>query len=311
MQRTGEVISREFARETLEKNAVLVDLGKEELSRRAVAIYRKAQTALQEGGANTLYLALGFLLWKREEKERRRFRAPLILLPVTLMRKSVRSGVRMLAHDDEPRFNTTLLEMLRKDFSLEIGGLDGALPADERGVDVDGIWTTVRKAVKDAPGFEVTEDVVLGHFSFAKYLMWKDLVDRTEALRSSPVVRHLIDSRARSLPERHPLRREPRTRQRLQSFRPARAPARRLLADGGDRDRRPRQGLRDHRSPGDGQEPDHQQPDRPHAGARARASSSFRRRPRRWTSCIAGSRRSASGTSAWSCTPTRRASRTC
>ena len=193
-QRTGEVISREFARETLEKNAVLVDLGKEELSRRAVAIYRKAQTALQEGGANTLYLALGFLLWKREEKDRKRFRAPLILLPVTLMRKSVRSGVRMLAHDDEPRFNTTLLEMLRKDFSLEIGGLDGALPADARGVDVEGIWTTMRKAVKDVPGFEVTEDVVLGHFSFAKYLMWKDLVDRTEALRSSPVVRHLIDS---------------------------------------------------------------------------------------------------------------------
>lgn len=193
-QRTGEVITEEYARDALEKRQVLVDLPGEELSRRAVDIYRKAQTALQEGGANTLYLAVGFLLWKREEKDGRRFRAPLILLPVTLERKSVRSGIQMLAHDDEPRFNTTLLEMLRKDFEIDIRGLDGELPTDQSGIDVSGIWNTVRKAVKDAPGFEVVEDVVLGHFSFAKYLMWKDLVDRTDALRKNPIVKHLIDT---------------------------------------------------------------------------------------------------------------------
>ena len=193
-QRTGRSIIEEYARDALERKQVLVDLPDDELARRAVEIYRKAQTALQEGGANTLYLALGFLLWKRDEKDERRFRAPLILLPVTLERKSVRSGVRLTAHDDEPRFNTTLLEMLRKDFAIDIRGLDGALPQDQSGIDVAGIWNRVRKAVKDAPGFEVVEDVVLGHFSFAKYLMWKDLVDRTDALCNNPVVKHLIDT---------------------------------------------------------------------------------------------------------------------
>lgn len=193
-QRTGEVISEEYARDALEKKQVLVDLPDEELSRRAVDIYRKAQTALQEGGSNTLYLALGFLLWKRDEKDQDRFRAPLILLPVALERKSVRSGIRMLAHDDEPRFNTTLLEMLRKDFEIDIRGLDGELPTDHSGIDVSRIWDTVRRAVKDAPGFEVVEDVVLGHFSFAKYLMWKDLTDRTDALRKNAIVNHLLDT---------------------------------------------------------------------------------------------------------------------
>ena len=192
--RTGEVITEEYAREALEKKQVLVDLPTEELTRRAVDIYRKAQIALQEGGANTLYLAIGFLLWKRDEKDERRYRAPLILLPVTLERKSVRSGIRMLAHDDESRFNTTLLEMLRKDFQIDIRGLDGDLPTDHSGIDVSGIWGTVRKAVKEAPGFEVIEDVVLGHFSFAKYLMWKDLVDRSDALRKNAIVKHLIDA---------------------------------------------------------------------------------------------------------------------
>jgi very-short-patch-repair endonuclease len=193
-QRTGEVITEEYAREALERNQVLVDLPEAELSKRAVEIYRKAQTALQEGGSNTLYLAVGFLLWKRDEKDEKRFRAPLILLPVALERKSVRSGVKMVIHDDEPKFNTTLLQMLRKDFSIDIKGLEPDLPADESGIDVARIWRQVRQAVKETPGFEVVEEVVLGHFSFAKFLMWKDLLDRTDALRKSPVVRHLIDT---------------------------------------------------------------------------------------------------------------------
>ena len=194
LQREGELITQEYARDELERHRVLVDLTQDQLLHRAVEIYRKARTALQEGGSNTLYLAFGFLLWKRDDRDDRRFRAPLILLPVSLERTSVRSGFKVVGHDDEPRFNTTLLEMLRRDFRIEIPRLDEALPEDESGIDVPAVWNRVRVAVKEAPGFEVVEDVVLSHFSFAKYLMWKDLVDRTDALRGNAVVRHLLDT---------------------------------------------------------------------------------------------------------------------
>ena len=194
LQREGELITQEYARDELERRRVLVDLTQDQLLHRAVEIYRKARTALQEGGSNTLYLAFGFLLWKRDDRDDRRFRAPLILFPVSLERTSVRSGFKIVGHDDEPRFNTTLLEMLRRDFRIEIPKLDEALPEDESGIDVPEVWDRVRLAVKEAPGFEVVEDVVLGHFSFAKYLMWKDLVDRTDALRENAVVRHLLDT---------------------------------------------------------------------------------------------------------------------
>lgn len=193
-QRTGQGLKEEYARDALSKKQVLVDLTREELEKRAVEIYRKAQTSLKEGGSNTLFLAIGFLFWKQQEKSDRRYRAPLILLPVSLERKSVRSGVRITASEDEPRFNTTLLEMLKKDFGVDIQGLQGELPQDHSGIDVGGIWARVRQAIKDVPGFEVVEEVALGHFSFAKYLMWKDLVDRAEALKESPVVKHLLDT---------------------------------------------------------------------------------------------------------------------
>ncbi len=40
----------------------------------------------------------------------------------------------------------------------------------------------------------MVDETALGTFSFAKYLMWKDLTERTDALRQNRVVRHLIDT---------------------------------------------------------------------------------------------------------------------
>ncbi len=192
--RTGERLLDEYARAALDRDEVLTTLDAKTLDASLVELYRKARLDLQEGGANTLFLALGFLNWKRPDTDAKTYRAPLILLPVTLERKSALSGVRMIAHEDEPRFNLTLLQMLHQDFELSIPELEGSLPADDSGVDVPNVWNIVRRAVRDIPGFEVVEEMVLGTFSFAKYLMWKDLVDRTDALKASDVVRHLIDT---------------------------------------------------------------------------------------------------------------------
>ncbi|MBF0116630.1 MAG: DUF4011 domain-containing protein [Magnetococcales bacterium] len=192
-ERHHEDARRELALDALGRDEVFVGLPEKELDSRLVEIYRSSRSALQEGGANTLFLAMGFLSWSREEKETR-YRAPLILIPVTLERRSVRSGFRLELLDDESRFNLTLLEMLRQDFRLDIPGFEGELPKDASGLDIAGIWRTVRAATKDVRGFEVVEDVVLSSFSFAKYLMWKDLVDRTATLKRNPVVRHLMDT---------------------------------------------------------------------------------------------------------------------
>jgi very-short-patch-repair endonuclease len=193
-QRSGEVLDETYAREALDKGEILSLVAPEKLDAQLIELYRKTQLDLAEGGANTLFLAVGFLLWRKSESDARQYRAPLILLPVKLERRSVRSGVKLSLHEDEPRFNLTLLQMLRQDFDLDIPELAGALPMDEAGIDVTRIWNLVRRAVRDTPGFEVATDVMLGSFSFAKYLMWKDLVDRTETLKRSPVVRHLLET---------------------------------------------------------------------------------------------------------------------
>lgn len=202
--RSLEDLRKAHAADALQRREVFIRLEQQELEMRLVELFRGARNAMQEGGANTLFVALGFLVWSRPDKPDTRVKAPLILLPITLNRKSARSGFTLLAHEDEALFNPTLVEMLRQDFQLELGISAGDLPRDESGLDIAGIWKRVRSAIKDIRGWEVSEDVVLSMFSFAKYLMWKDLTDRTDDLRKSPVVAHLIDTPREPYPSTTP-----------------------------------------------------------------------------------------------------------
>src|SRR5690606_38452762 len=103
-------------------------------------------------------------------------RAPLLLVPVRLERGSASSRCTIRFHEDEPRFNATLLQFLERDFELKMPQFSGDLPVDDNGVDVPQLLAAVRKAVRDVPGMEVVDETALSTFSFAKFLMWKDLV---------------------------------------------------------------------------------------------------------------------------------------
>jgi very-short-patch-repair endonuclease len=191
-KRNRENLEEEASHQAMARNEVLSRIERGKLDTALIDLYRKARSDLEEGGSNTLFLAVGFLRWKKAEDDPKSYFAPLILLPVKLERRSVLSGVKMSILDDEPRFNLTLLELLRHDFLLNISGLSGDLPTDKSGIDVEGIWNIVRREVRDMPGFEVTTDVALATFSFSKYLMWRDLIDRSEKLMQNDVVRHLL-----------------------------------------------------------------------------------------------------------------------
>lgn len=201
-QQSQENLPEEYARQALERGEVVCAADQSRLEAALIELYRKSKSDLEEGGANTLFLAIGFLKWKKSAEDPKSYSAPLILLPIQLDRKSALSGISMRSLEEEPRFNLTLLELLRNDFALSIPGLEGDLPIDESGIDVEGIWNTVRRAVRDMPGFEVTKEVLIGTFSFAKYLMWKDLIDRSVQLMQSSLVKFLVErgSGTESLP---------------------------------------------------------------------------------------------------------------
>jgi very-short-patch-repair endonuclease len=192
IRRTGEDPVAAAAIQAMQQKELLATVESKTLDSRLYEIYSAARLGLEEGGANTLYLALGFLHWAEDERAEKIHLAPILLVPVTLTRESVRTGYSIRRHDDETIINPTLVQLLRENFQLTLRGLD-SLPADDNGVDVKKIWQIFRLAVKEIPRWEVTEDVFLGIFSFTKYLMWKDLQDRTQQLQQNRVVDHLIE----------------------------------------------------------------------------------------------------------------------
>jgi len=191
--RAGRSPIDDMATDALGNRELLARVSPEALDGHLLAINAAARMGLEEGGANTLYLAIGLLRWTEAEKAEAAHLAPLLLIPVTLQRQSVRAGFRLTRHDDEAIINPTLLQLLKNNFELRIPGLD-TLPVDEKGVDVVKVLQAFRLAVAEIPKWEVLEQAHLGIFSFTKYLMWKDLQDRTEQLKTNRVVKHLIEN---------------------------------------------------------------------------------------------------------------------
>ena len=191
---SGENLHIELARSQMDKKILIANEPKQRLEKKLIELFRKAKNDLEEGGANTLFVSIGMLRWRETPDSEKSYRAPLILLPVQLERRSAQAKVTLRQlPDEEPIFNLTLIEMLQTDYDIDLSRLAAGLPEDESGVDVDGIWKIVQDAVKEEKGFIVVKDIALGSFSFAKYLMWKDLRDRTELLKQSPFVEHLVD----------------------------------------------------------------------------------------------------------------------
>ncbi len=200
LARTGDDALTELLTEELASRRLHAPLSEQELQGRLTEMFRASRTALEEGGASALYLALGFLGWYESDSSEQLRAAPIMLIPVELRRNSVQDGFRLVQSDEEARINITLLEMLTKDFDLRIPSMD-PIPSDEHGIDVAGVLTAFRRAVKDTKRWRVLEDAQLGFFSFTKFLMWRDLEKRTADLLKNKIVNHLVHHATEPFPD--------------------------------------------------------------------------------------------------------------
>lgn len=161
---------------------------------RLTVLYRKAKLSIEENGTNTLYLALGCLKWYESDTSQKARYAPLILIPVQIVRKSAKIGYVIRERDDEPQFNITLLEKLKQDFGIEIGGLD-PLPEDEKGIDITKVFNIIRQVIINQKRWDVIEVAFIGLFSFKQFVMWNDIKNRSDDLQHNKIVSSLINNK--------------------------------------------------------------------------------------------------------------------
>ena len=145
-------------------------LEKKALHARLLSIHRDARTLLEEQGVNILYLAIGFLHWYEDNSDKERI-APLVLVPVELERGSVAENFKLTYSGEEIGENLSLLEKLRSEFSISLPTIK-----DSEDFDLVGYLSSVESKTARQPRWRVAPDeMLLGFFSYGKFLMYKDL----------------------------------------------------------------------------------------------------------------------------------------
>jgi very-short-patch-repair endonuclease len=145
-----------------------------ELETRLRSMRQKANLAMEETGANILYLAMGFLEW-RENKDIDRSRlAPLYLIPTILERGKLNKKTntyeyRLSYSGEDVLTNISLREKLRNDFGIALPELEDADRPE------DYFKNVADSLAASKPDWKVMRYVTLAHLNFSKQLMYIDL----------------------------------------------------------------------------------------------------------------------------------------
>lgn len=141
------------------------------LQKRLLDLYFDARTLEEEQGVNILFLALGTLKWVDPLNAKNVRYAPLILIPVSLERGNAAEQFKLKWRQEDHAPNLSLEAFLERVHKLK-------LPSFEAGDDFDvmSYLDAVSVAIKSKENWSVNpDDIVLGFFSFSKFLMYRDL----------------------------------------------------------------------------------------------------------------------------------------
>ena len=163
-----------------------------DLEKNLKGLYRAAKVSMEENGSNTLFLALGFLRWYETDVSEKARYAPLVLVPIDIVRSMKHKGYVIRSRQEEAQVNVTLLEYLRQDYGINISGLD-PLPEDEHGIDLPLVYNTIRQGIMGKKRWNIEEMAFVGLLSFGQFVMWNDIRNRADELKENKVVNSLIN----------------------------------------------------------------------------------------------------------------------
>jgi len=162
------------------------------LQKKLLDLYFDARTLEEEQGVNILFLGLGTLKWVDPTNAKNERYAPLILIPVTLERGNAAEQFKLKWRQEDPASNLSLEAYLDRVHGLK-------LPSFESWDEIDTVayMNAIADAVRSKTDWHVAnDDIVLGFFSFSKFLMYRDLdpsIWPTEgSLTSRPLIKGLL-----------------------------------------------------------------------------------------------------------------------
>jgi very-short-patch-repair endonuclease len=141
------------------------------LQKRLLEMYLDSRTLEEEQGVNVLFLTLGALKWVDPNNAANIRYAPLLLVPVALDRGNAGERFNLKARQEDFASNLSLEAYLDRVHALRMPGFEA-----NDAFDVTVYFNAVADVVQTKADWQVLPDAMsIGFFSFAKFLMYRDL----------------------------------------------------------------------------------------------------------------------------------------
>lgn len=141
------------------------------LQKRLVDLFIDAKTVEEEQGVNILYLAIGYLRWRAPKTPDQDRFAPLVLVPVRLERSNAGEKFHLKWSGEDVQTNLSLQLHMKREFAMKLPSI-----GEVENFDISRYLSEIKELVSERPSWGVEkEDAVLGLFSFAKFMMYRDL----------------------------------------------------------------------------------------------------------------------------------------
>jgi very-short-patch-repair endonuclease len=185
-------LGAENSSDSIDSNQLHTRLEKDSLQKKLKSLYFEAKEYEEEQGVNILFVALGFIKWYEDDTSEIDRYAPLVLLPVELIRDGAKDKFRLKPRDEDLFTNISLKLWLKEQNSIELPDIP-----EEDAWSLTDYCNKVRQAIAKEHRWAVIEnEAVIGFFSFNKFLLWRDLDPANwpegKSLLEHPIVQRLL-----------------------------------------------------------------------------------------------------------------------
>ena len=187
-----ETYLQTYAEKLRKKKQILLYSAKGDPAAAVKNIEKRARSIIEETGVNVAYMTFGFVNWTSESSHQEVFRAPLILIPVHISRKSAIDPWLIRAMDDELVVNPTFDYLITAEKGV------GLPPYEDEETLAEYLLKVQDRTSK--LGWTVSSECRIGLFSFLKINMYHDLTDHEEEILQNDNVLALLGEPVLSVP---------------------------------------------------------------------------------------------------------------
>jgi len=170
-------------------NMLASSLSEAKLTRALYNLRARGRSAAEEQGVNVLFVSCGLLHWIDPETKEE-VQSPLVLVPVQLEKERGREAYALELLEDDLLLNPTLTYKLKTDFDLRLPDL----PEDIEETGLAPYFDQLRGLINNRSGWALTEEAILGVFSFQKITLYQDIAEHEDLYAAHSVIAALAGS---------------------------------------------------------------------------------------------------------------------